>query len=185
MFIIMFIHRSMYSCIVFYFQDLQIEIDTERENYLNLTATGRKILSQIEGQEDASIIQKRLEEMNQRWNYLKAKSIAIRLVIFLSIIIFIQFLSIADDIMNVFRFNCEAYEYMETNCLLTQEKLHYVNKVHFMVHLKRLLLNMLHKTKRKKIYILYRKTFWKNPCNVDYRVTCMCNVFLHSRNETM
>ena len=63
---------------IFYFQDLQIEIDTERENYLNLTATGRKILSQIEGQEDASIIQKRLEEMNQRWNYLKAKSIAIR-----------------------------------------------------------------------------------------------------------
>lgn len=62
----------------FIFQDLQIEIDTERENYLNLTATGRKILSQIEGQEDASIIQKRLEEMNQRWNYLKAKSIAIR-----------------------------------------------------------------------------------------------------------
>ena len=61
-----------------FFQDLQIEIDTERENYLNLTATGRKILSQMEGQEDASIIKKRLEEMNQRWNYLKAKSIAIR-----------------------------------------------------------------------------------------------------------
>ena len=64
--------------LIFIFQDLQIEIDTERENYLNLTATGRKILSQLEGQEDASIIQKRLEEMNQRWNYLKAKSIAIR-----------------------------------------------------------------------------------------------------------
>ena len=86
---------------------------------------------------------------------------------------------------NAFRFNCEAFEYMETNFLLAQEKLQHVNKVHFMVHLKRLLLNMLHKTKRKKIYILYRKTFWKNPCNVDYRVTCMCNVFLHSRNETM
>ena len=68
----------LYKCFFFIFQDLQIEIDTERENYLNLTATGRKILSQIEGQEDASIIQKRLEEMNQRWNYLKAKSIAIR-----------------------------------------------------------------------------------------------------------
>ena len=64
--------------VLIFFQDLQIEIDTERENYLNLTATGRKILSQLEGQEDASIIQKRLEEMNQRWNYLKAKSIAIR-----------------------------------------------------------------------------------------------------------
>jgi hypothetical protein len=29
-------------------------------------------------QEDAALIQRRLEEMNQRWNYLKAKSIAIR-----------------------------------------------------------------------------------------------------------
>ena len=66
------------TLLLIFFQDLQIEIDTERENYLNLTATGRKILSQLEGQEDASIIQKRLEEMNQRWNYLKAKSIAIR-----------------------------------------------------------------------------------------------------------
>ena len=53
-------------------------MDTERENYLSLTATGRKILSQIDGQEDATVIQKRLEEMNQRWNFLKAKSIAIR-----------------------------------------------------------------------------------------------------------
>ena len=55
-------------------------MDTERENYLSLTATGRKILSQMGdgGHEDASIIQRRLEEMNQRWNFLKAKSIAIR-----------------------------------------------------------------------------------------------------------
>ena len=61
-----------------FLQDLQVEMDTERENYLSLTATGRKILSQIDGQEDATVIQKRLEEMNQRWNFLKAKSIAIR-----------------------------------------------------------------------------------------------------------
>ena len=74
---------------------------------------------------------------------------------------------------------------MQINFLQAKQKLHNVNKVHFMVHLKALLLNMLHKTKRKKIYILCRKTFWKNPCNVDYRVTCMCNVFLHPRNETM
>ena len=31
------------------FQDLQLEIDTERENFLSLTATGRKILSQMDG----------------------------------------------------------------------------------------------------------------------------------------
>jgi DNA-binding MarR family transcriptional regulator len=62
-----------------------LEIDTERENFLSLTATGRKILSQMDGgQEDTAIIQRRLEEMNQRWNHLKAKSIAIRLEFFFS-----------------------------------------------------------------------------------------------------
>lgn len=67
------------------FQDLQFEIDTERENFLALTATGRKILKQMDdgssggaSQEDAALIQRRLEEMNARWNHLKAKSIAIR-----------------------------------------------------------------------------------------------------------
>ena len=69
---------NIYKTFVLFLQDLQVEMDTERENYLSLTATGRKILSQIDGQEDATVIQKRLEEMNQRWNFLKAKSIAIR-----------------------------------------------------------------------------------------------------------
>ncbi len=69
----------------FLFQDLQFEIDTERENFLALTATGRKILKQMDdgssggaSQEDAALIQRKLEEMNHRWNNLKAKSIAIR-----------------------------------------------------------------------------------------------------------
>ena len=30
------------------FQDLQFEIDTERENFLSLTASGRKILKQMD-----------------------------------------------------------------------------------------------------------------------------------------
>lgn len=60
------------------FQDLQGEIDTERENFMSLTTTGRKLLSTLEGSEDAPVLHKRLEEMNQRWNHLKAKSIAIR-----------------------------------------------------------------------------------------------------------
>lgn len=71
------------------FKDLQFEIDTERENFLALTATGRKILKQMDdgssggaSQEDAALIQRRLEEMNARWNHLKAKSIAIRLMFF-------------------------------------------------------------------------------------------------------
>ena len=68
-----------------FFKDLQFEIDTERENFLALTATGRKILKQMDdgssggaSQEDAALIQRRLDTMNQRWNHLKAKSIAIR-----------------------------------------------------------------------------------------------------------
>ena len=35
-------------CCCFFFQDLQFEIDTERENFLSLTATGRKILKQMD-----------------------------------------------------------------------------------------------------------------------------------------
>ena len=70
---------------VCFFQDLQFEIDTERENFLALTATGRKILKQMDdgssggaSLEDAALIQRKLDTMNQRWNHLKAKSIAIR-----------------------------------------------------------------------------------------------------------
>ena len=73
------------SVFVFFLQDLQFEIDTERENFLSLTATGRKIIKQMDdgssggaSQEDAALIQRRLEQMNQRWNHLKSKSIAIR-----------------------------------------------------------------------------------------------------------
>ncbi len=60
-------------------QNLQLEIDSERENFLTLTANGRKILNLMDkDQEDSVIIQKKLEEINQRWNHLKGKSIAIR-----------------------------------------------------------------------------------------------------------
>ena len=74
-------------------QDLQSEIDTERDTLLSLTATSRKLLSNLESgstvqgggsgggsAEDPAALQKRLEEMNQRWNFLKAKSVAIRWV---------------------------------------------------------------------------------------------------------
>ena len=63
-------------------QNLQLEIDSERENFLTLTATGRKILNHMEGnEEDSVIIQQKLEEINHRWNHLKAKSITIRYVL--------------------------------------------------------------------------------------------------------
>ena len=61
------------------FQDLQDEIEKHREMYLSLNSTGKKLMSGLDSQEDATMLHRRLEEMNQRWNYLKAKSIAIRL----------------------------------------------------------------------------------------------------------
>uniref|UniRef100_T1GQH8 Uncharacterized protein n=1 Tax=Megaselia scalaris TaxID=36166 RepID=T1GQH8_MEGSC len=58
--------------------DLQSEIETHRVVYDRLDGTGRKLLGSLTSQEDAVMLQHRLDEMNQRWNNLKSKSIAIR-----------------------------------------------------------------------------------------------------------
>lgn len=63
-------------------QDLQSEIETHRVVYDRLDGTGRKLLGSLTSQEDAVMLQRRLDEMNQRWNHLKSKSIAIRWVQF-------------------------------------------------------------------------------------------------------
>ncbi|XP_030374141.1 dystrophin, isoforms A/C/F/G/H isoform X17 [Scaptodrosophila lebanonensis] len=60
------------------FKDLQSEIETHRVVYDRLDGTGRKLLGSLTSQEDAVMLQRRLDEMNQRWNNLKSKSIAIR-----------------------------------------------------------------------------------------------------------
>ncbi|CAD6995770.1 unnamed protein product [Ceratitis capitata] len=57
--------------------DLQSEIETHRVVYDRLDGTGRKLLGSLTSQEDAVMLQRRLDEMNQRWNNLKSKSIAI------------------------------------------------------------------------------------------------------------
>ncbi|XP_059621292.1 dystrophin, isoforms A/C/F/G/H isoform X2 [Phlebotomus argentipes] len=59
-------------------KDLQSEIESHRVVYDRLDNTGRKLLGSLTSQEDAVMLQRRLDEMNQRWNHLKAKSIAIR-----------------------------------------------------------------------------------------------------------
>ncbi|XP_055923871.1 dystrophin, isoforms A/C/F/G/H isoform X8 [Eupeodes corollae] len=59
-------------------RDLQSEIETHRGVYDSLDVTGRKLLSSLTSQEDAVMLQRRLDEMNQRWNNLKSKSVAIR-----------------------------------------------------------------------------------------------------------
>lgn len=61
-------------------QDLQSEIETHRDVYTSLNGTGRKLLSSLASQDDAVMLQRRLDEMNQRWHHLKAKSMAIRWV---------------------------------------------------------------------------------------------------------
>ncbi|XP_031638599.1 dystrophin, isoforms A/C/F/G/H isoform X4 [Contarinia nasturtii] len=59
-------------------KDLQSEIETHRVVYDRLDGTGRKLLGSLTSQEDAVMLQRRLDEMNHRWNHLKSKSIAIR-----------------------------------------------------------------------------------------------------------
>lgn len=57
-----------------------MEIETNNAVYERLENTGRKLLGSLTSQEDAVILQSRLEEMSQRWAHLKSKSVAIRYV---------------------------------------------------------------------------------------------------------
>ncbi|XP_033609096.1 dystrophin, isoforms A/C/F/G/H isoform X6 [Cryptotermes secundus] len=59
-------------------KDLQSEIESHRDVFASLNGTGRKLLSSLASQDDAVMLQRRLDEMNQRWHHLKAKSMAIR-----------------------------------------------------------------------------------------------------------
>ncbi|KAJ0172021.1 hypothetical protein K1T71_011994 [Dendrolimus kikuchii] len=71
-------YNELNNSIVLLFQDLQSEIETHRDVYASLTGTGRRLLGSLSSQEDAVMLQRRLDEMNQRWHHLKAKSMAIR-----------------------------------------------------------------------------------------------------------
>ncbi|XP_043280614.1 dystrophin isoform X6 [Venturia canescens] len=59
-------------------KDLQSEIETHRDVYVSLNGTGQNLLRSLASQDDAVMLQRRLNEMNQRWHHLKAKSMAIR-----------------------------------------------------------------------------------------------------------
>ncbi|KAJ2954935.1 hypothetical protein O0L34_g3265 [Tuta absoluta] len=72
----MLLFASVTVCVCW--QDLQSEIETHRDVYASLTGTGRRLLGSLSSQEDAVMLQRRLDEMNQRWHHLKAKSMAIR-----------------------------------------------------------------------------------------------------------
>ncbi|CAH0384103.1 unnamed protein product [Bemisia tabaci] len=58
--------------------DLQAEIESHRDVFSSLSGSGRSLLSSLGSQEDAVMLQRRLDEMNQRWHHLKARSMAIR-----------------------------------------------------------------------------------------------------------
>ncbi|CAH1403027.1 unnamed protein product [Nezara viridula] len=58
--------------------DVQCEIENHKEVFGSLNSTGRKLLGSLTSQDDAVMLQRRLDEMNQRWNHLKNKSMAIR-----------------------------------------------------------------------------------------------------------
>ncbi|XP_029458957.1 dystrophin isoform X1 [Rhinatrema bivittatum] len=59
-------------------QDLQTEIEAHTEIFHVLDENGQKILSSLEGSDDAALLQRRLDSMNFRWNELRKKSLNIR-----------------------------------------------------------------------------------------------------------
>ncbi|XP_073972479.1 dystrophin, isoforms A/C/F/G/H-like isoform X9 [Rhodnius prolixus] len=59
-------------------KDVQCEIESHKEVFSSLNGTGRKLLGSLTSQDDAVMLQRRLDEMNQRWHHLKNKSMAIR-----------------------------------------------------------------------------------------------------------
>ncbi|XP_050442847.1 dystrophin-like isoform X2 [Adelges cooleyi] len=59
-------------------KELQQEMDTKSHSLNSLDSGGRKLLGSLSSQEDAVMLQRRLEEMNQRWNQLKNRSVSIR-----------------------------------------------------------------------------------------------------------
>ncbi|KAK7605202.1 hypothetical protein V9T40_007060 [Parthenolecanium corni] len=59
-------------------KDIQLEIDNHRDVFSSLNSSGKQLLNSLASQEDAVMLQRRLDEMNQRWHHLKTKSMAIR-----------------------------------------------------------------------------------------------------------
>ncbi|XP_065223372.1 dystrophin, isoforms A/C/F/G/H-like isoform X12 [Planococcus citri] len=59
-------------------KDIQLEIENHRDVLNSLNSSGKKLLNSLASQEDAVMLQRRLDEMNQRWHHLKTKSLAIR-----------------------------------------------------------------------------------------------------------
>ena len=61
-------------------QDLQTEIDSQRDVYTSLAAGGQRLGAGLDSAEEAAMLQCRLDQMNHRWNYLKNRAVAIKSV---------------------------------------------------------------------------------------------------------